>query len=266
MFYMSANAQTWTTFLSATPASARQPIETAIGSDPPPLFDFLISAVEASPKPAALAFTLLDSGAIMRAISDPSLLSLPQAIQLAQAAARLDESLDHKILSDITSSAHNWPHDIPRQQTMRVLQVIDAISDCRRLVIPLMKFLKLPHRHLRSKAVKLLARACHNAAWADSVLNDADPRVRSNLVEGLAHRLGKSAIPLLKKAANDPHHRVAITALLALTRLGDADSRGLLEKLAAEDHPERKRAAVWALERLAKGAVNPSNEVPHPTA
>jgi len=266
MFYMSANAQTWTAFLSATPASARQPIEIAIGSDPPPVFDFLLGAVEGSPKPGPLALTLLDSGALVRAISDPSLLSLPQAIQLARAAARLDEALDHKILSDITSPAHNWPHDLHRQQTMRVLQVIDAISDCRRLVIPLMKFLKLPHRHLRSKAVKLLARACHNATWADSVLNDADPRVRSNLVEGLAAGLGNNAIPLLKKAANDPHHRVAVTALLALARLGEADSRALLEKLAAQDHPERKRAAAWALERLAQDAVSPSSEVPHRTA
>lgn len=243
--------------------------EKPIDASAPAFLDYALEVLQtADPaKPGPLAAALLQNRTLISAFSDPSQLSLEQAIRLAQAAARFDHGLDHKILSNITNSARNWPHEVPRQEMMRALKVIEAISDCQRLMIPLMKFARLPQKHLRSKAVKLLARGSRNPGWADSILNDPDPRVRSNLIEGLSEQLGEKATPLLRRAARDPHHRVSITALLALARIGDRGSRETLEKMAAGSEDAHRRAAVWALRRLASATEpNPSSEPPHPTA
>ena len=246
---MGSNAENWRTLLATASPAARSTIEKTFGENLPPLFECMRDALS---RPGPFAAAVLHNGLLIGAVSNPGVLSLAQAIEVAQAAIRIETGLDYKILSHTTSSARNWPYDIPRQEMMRVLQIIDGISDCRRLVMPLMKFAKLSQPHLRSKAVKLLARASRNSGWADSILSDPDARVRSNMIEGLVEHLGKNAIPMLKNAARDPHHRVAVTALLELARMGDAQSREALEKMSAESKDPHKRAAAWALRRLAK--------------
>jgi|SRR5579883_70168 hypothetical protein len=225
-------------------------------------------------RPGPVAAALLQNGLVVSAISNPGVLSLNQAIELAQAASRLETGLDYKILSNTTNSSRNWPYDIPRREMMRVLQVIDATSDCQRLIILLMKFVRLGQPHLRSKAVKLLARASRNPVWADSILSDPDPRVRSNLIERLAEHLGTTAMSMLRSAAQDPHHRVAATALLQLARSGDSPSHERLQAMSADGDDLQKRAAAWALAKLAQSAqaatdgpeINPAIAARHPSA
>jgi len=259
-------ANLWTVVLAALPDFARSRVERSVGPNPPSFLEFVMAAfesAESSAKPGPLAPVLLESGVVEAAISNPSLLPLEDALRLARAATRLDSRLDYKILATLTGSHRTWPDDVPVLEIMRVLEVVDGISDCRRLAMPLMKFVSLPYRRVRSKAVKLLARASSNAVWADSILHDIDPRVRSNLVEGIARQLGKKADVLLRKAAQDPHHRVAVTSLLALSRLGDVPSREALEKMAIEGSELQRNAAAWALGQL---AATPSKSTPHPIA
>jgi HEAT repeat protein len=174
-----------------------------------------------------------------------------------KAADRVERTLDMKILQLAGAS------DDPRR-VMRALELVDAISDCRRLVIPLLKFAKAPDANTRSKAIKLMARASQNGAWLESILNDRDPRVRSNLIEGLFAQLGSECTPLLKRAVRDPHHRVSTTALLCLARLGDASSREQLEQLTGDERDLHARAAMWALKQLE--SATPSSTTPHPNA
>jgi HEAT repeats len=267
-----SNSEVWSAFLAGASPAARLCVEKLSAEkkpadETPPFLDYALEVFEAGDpaRPGPLASALVQSELVIGAISDPAQLSLDQAIRLARAAGRFDHAIDYKILSSTTSSAHNWPDDVPRHELMRMLKVIEAISDCQRLVLPLMKLAKTPQRHLRSKAVKLMARASRNAGWADSILNDPDPRVRSNLIEGVTEQFGEKARPILRKAARDPHHRVSITALLALTRIGDQESREILEKMAIESDDPHRRAAEWALRTLAQ-SVTPSSEAPRPTA
>ncbi len=268
---MLGNAEKWKSLLEAVSPAARVAMEKAFGSKLPPLFEWLRDTVS-RPCPAAAA--LLHNGLVVSAISNPGVLSLNQAIELAQAASRIETGLDYKILSKVTGADRDWPRDIPRQQMMRVLQVIDATSDCQRLILPLMKFARLGQPHLRSKAVKLLARASRNPGWANAILGDPDPRVRSNLIEGLAGHLGNRAAAMLQSAARDPHHRVSVTALLQLARLGDSPSQERLQAMSAAGDDLHKRAAAWALRKLeesaraahAGSAIIPSTAAPHPTA
>ena len=219
----------------------------------PPFFPFVVEAIEkdaATGRPAPLSAALMDTGLVARAVSDPQILALPDAVRLARAAVKLDERLDGRLLTRLTGPPRKWPDGVPETEIAHVLEVIDEISDGRRLVMPLMKFLKLPQKHLRSKAAKLMARASHNPDWAETILRDADPRVRANLIDGIAHQSGPQIELLLRKASRDPNHRVALTALLGLCQRGDQSSCERIRKLALEGDVAHRTAAEWALRQL----------------
>jgi hypothetical protein len=127
-----------------------------------------------------------------------------------------------------------------------------------------MKFLTLPPHQLRSKAVKLIARARRNPGWAESILADSDPRVRSNLIDGLAQQRGAQIDILLRKGAADPHHRVSIAALLQLCQRGDEPSCEKIRRLAREGDPPNRRAAEWALSKI--DSPNPTDDATEASA
>jgi hypothetical protein len=228
-------------------------VKTLIGSDePPPFLAFVMEAIEKDVSRGRVgpASAPLMDGLVIHAISTPAILSLPEAIQLDLAASKLDDSIDLKLLNRLTGPSRNWPTGVPDSETTRVLEVLDETSDCRRLVLPLMKFLKLPNPRQRSKVVKLIARASQNPGWAELLLADPDPRIRSNLIDGLLLQQGPQIESLLRKAAQDPHHRVAITSLLGLCQRNDKSSCEQLRALAADGHGAHRRAAQWALSKL----------------
>lgn len=251
-----------------TPPSSRARVKSLADSAQEVAFhQFALNLLEtdaSAGKIGAGSFALLEAGVVIQVISDPALSSSGDAVRLAKAAARLDERIDGKILNTLASASRDWPRDVPKDRIARALELIDAISDCRRLVIPLMKFAKLPDPKIRSKAVKLMARASQNSGWVESVLSDPDPRVRCNLMEGFAAQMGVLAQPLLRRATLDPNHRVATTALLALARLGDAGSREKLQHMATDEREHHSRAAAWALKQLEE--TTPSSTAPHPSA
>ncbi len=263
-----SNTEVWNVVLAAISPAARRCVEKSMDPlHPPPFQDFVLNAIEADAgtgKAGPLSMVLL-GGVVAAAIANPAILTLEEAIRLARSASRIETGLDYKILTHLTRTSHNWPTGVPRPEIMRVLMVIDVISDCKRLALPLMKFAKLEQPHLRSKAVKLLARANRNPAWADLILADPNPRVRSNLIEEIAARIGPKAETLLRKGARDPHHRVAVTSLLGLCRLGDEPSLASLKKLAASGDQMHQRAAAWALGQLDQPDRSiPSTTAPHP--
>jgi hypothetical protein len=257
-----SNAEIWSILLEAVSSQARPRIEILfVPKDvQPPFLSFVLEAVE---RDAAIGHVspasgpLMDSGLVIHALSEPPFLELADAIRLAKAAVKLDYRLDDKLLNRLTGSSR-WPAGVPKAECVRVLEIIDAISDCQRLVLPLMRFLKLPPHQLRSKAVKLIARARRNPGWAESILADPDPRVRSNLIDGLAQQRGEQIDILLRKGAADPHHRVSIAALLQLCQRGDQPSCEKIRRLAREGDPPNRRAAEWALTKI--DSPNPSDD------
>jgi hypothetical protein len=253
----------WPALLSGLSRYARTRVEALLGAgEIPPFFAFVVEAIEKDAptgRPGPVSAPLMDTGLVARAVSDPQILALPDAVRLARAASQLDDRLDDKLMTLLTGSPRDWPAGVPEAEIAQVLEVLDEISDCRRLVMPLMKFLKLPQKQLRSKAAKLIARASQNSDWAETVLKDADPRVRSNLIDGIALQEGPQIELLLRKAARDGHHRVAVTALLGLCRRGDQSSCEEIRRLAAEGDDAHRIAAEWAIRQL-----EPSNAIAVP--
>jgi len=253
--------RSWNTILALAPLAWRARLSAlADQAGEVPFLEFALNALQNSGpgKRDPLAAVLLESGVLVRVVSDPELTSIEEAMALTKAAALVDDRIDAKLVTSLTSQTN----DLPKPRAVRTLELVDAISDCKRLVAPLMRFAKIPDAKIRSKAVKLMARASQNNGWVESILSDPDARVRGNLVEGLFRQLGKRAEPLLRRATQDPHNRVAVTALLALAQLGDQPSRDELERLKMEGDDYFRPAAAWAIAQL---EISPSNTTPHPS-
>ena len=57
---------------------------------------------------------------------------------------------------------------------------------------------------------RLIARGVQNSTWPEDALRDIDPRVRANMIDGLADRntpLSKPMIALLRQASSDRQAR-----------------------------------------------------------
>jgi hypothetical protein len=271
------NLELWNPVFAALTATARLKLEKVINiTAPPPFFEFVIAPLEADAETGvigALSALLLKTNLVAHAVSSPDLCPLSQAIRLARAASRLDPQLDQAVLEYLCRAPRKGPEDVPEVEILHTLQVIDAISECDRLVAPLLNFLKLSQRRVRS--IKLRAIANRRPEWAEEIFADSNPRVRANLIDGIAMQTLDYVVPLLHKAAKDKHHRVATTALLGLSRRGDRASYDLLLQFAAVGTPEFQRAAKWALGQIkadkggflssAADTPIPSTSAPHPS-
>jgi len=248
----------WKTILNKLPTYARIRVESELpAGEHPPFADYVIGQIEAdaaSGQRTPRSATLLDSGLVLFAIADPRLLATSDAIRLALAAAKLDERLDAKLLMHHTRPERDWPQAVAETEIAHVLEILAAISDCRRLILPLMKFMKLPQKRLRSKVVKLIGRASQNSGWIDMLLSDTDPRVRANLVEGIGNQKGPAILEFLMRAAKDYHHRVSTTALLELSKRNVESAGAELHRLSVEGDEPYRNAAAWALRQLEQPA------------
>jgi hypothetical protein len=225
----------------------------------PPFCDFVENLFDKAVSDGTNS-TWLDSTLVVLVVTTPVLCPLPEALRLARAASGFDNRLDSKILLHLNTPARNWPESASESDILHVLEVIDAISDCERLMFFFMQFVKGPNLHLRSKAVKLIARASRNPSWASVILSDPDARTRANLMEGLGTQTGPQIETLLRQGATDPDPRVALNALLALSRNGDKESYETICRLAHDHRPEFQRAAEWALKQVPAspaGAMDP---------
>lgn len=230
-------------------------------AEPPDFLEFTVSILEKdlpSGRPGSLGSLLLSSGIVARAVCEASILDRAHAMALAGLAARLDTLFDTRILNYLSALGS----DPQQENVLRGLEVVESISDCSRLVFGLMRFLSSPEGHVRSKVAKLIGRGTQNAGWVERAFADLDPRVRSNLLEGIASQPGQwppHVFNLLRKGARDPHHRVAVTSLALLCRAGDEESCRALHAL--RDHPDTQfqRAAAWAITRLSGNQLKHTN-------
>ncbi len=207
-----------------------------------------------SPGHDYLITLLLENDLLSIALADPDAFSVQNAVALAKNLHRLDPHLDAKLMKKMFAEDGSCATDVDPASGYRILEVIDAVSDGTRLVPGLMKLLRHKDKRLQSKAALLLARAHHNPEWFQAQLTHADPRVRSNVIEGLLHTTPTpKQLESIWAVSSDGHHRVATTALLVLVRSRYPGSAEKLEQLA--DHPldAFRVAAAWAMAETGDG-------------
>jgi hypothetical protein len=156
---------------------------------------------------------LLDGKIVLFVCSSPGLLNDEQAIELANIALTSDEMFDTKLLRRMLDQ-RLWPEEVPLEEVMRTLVIVESLPTAGRLAMMLLRFSKHPHPWIQSKTSKILGRCLESAEVVEDLFENADPRVRANLIEGVSLRERQpSFLPLVEKACRDQHHRVSSIAL-----------------------------------------------------
>jgi hypothetical protein len=246
--------------------AARQLRQMVDSAELPRFYDLARESLESTSGEARyldLRRMLLRHDVLAMAILTPGVLSREEAVDLARLAIKREPCFDARLLSVALSLGEGTFHGVDPQAHLACLAVLEGISTCERLVMPLIKFMRSPDERVRSKAALLIGRANRSPSWMRNTLRDEDDRTRANLVEGIAAQ-GR-AVPfvesLLEQATADRHQRVVANALLGLCRLGREDAVARLEEMTRHPNPRFRKSAEWALGEWRKQApVEPEPE------
>jgi hypothetical protein len=219
-------------------------------SDPPPFVSFAMTEWKLwKENRSAQGWNLLVDGQIMqRAVSNPAALEFPDALELTSRALETDPLFDTKLLRSLLAQ-RLWPEEVPPDEALRVLELLEALNRQRRLAMTLLKFAKYPDARIQSKIAKMLGRCIDKIDSLQELAQHPDARVRANLIEGLAHRNDlKGFTALVETASHDPHPRVSSLALALRARLGCDRSSALLRVRKKSKLESFQKAAVRAEE------------------
>ncbi len=193
-----------------------------------------------------LVTLILGGGMLPAALCDLGL-GKDKAVALARAAARIDPNVDvalARVLADraaAADSAADFEHDA------LLIEVLAVISDGARIFPSLVRLLRHPNPHIRSKAVLLIGRGNRSAKWLRQRLSDSDPRIRANAAEALWGVDTGDARELLQSLLRDSNNRVAGNAILGLYRLGDASMIPELMAMARHGSALFRASAAWVM-------------------
>jgi hypothetical protein len=192
-----------------------------------------------------LVALFVSSGLLLRALCDPTL-GREDALSLGRAAKRVDPLADVALARSLADSA-TGSGAVQVTDPSRLMDILCEIADAGRIMPSLMRMMRHPNSHLRSKAVKLIGRGSLSAKWVMGRLSEPDPRVRANAVESLWGVDTPEARTLLSFAANDGDNRVVGNALLGLYYLGETSALADVMKLAGVESTLFRSSAAWVM-------------------
>ena len=169
------------------------------------------------------------------------------ALALTHGLAEAEPLWDARLMRKMLENAEGTAAAIPREVALRVLWLLDKVSDCSRVTPYLMQLARHPGSEVRSKSALLLGRGNLNMGRVKQFLGSEDGRTRANAVESLWGLNSPQARDLFREAATDPNRRVAVNALVGLCKAGDRTAHSKLMTLAGSEDPFSRRAAAWAM-------------------
>jgi hypothetical protein len=270
-FQPQAPADVWAALLADVPRFAYADIAKLIDTHDPPSFFHLaeeaLSQDRPAGKPGIVSRVLLDHGILLRAIADPTVIELGEARRLTRLAIEMAPNLDASLLQRISAPHRVWPEEVPEDEALRVLELVEVCGRLDRLALPILKFTQHPHHWVRSKGAKLFSLGAPSAGMFERLFEDNDPRVKANLIEGLARRpepLSPPFVRFVRKASSHTNPRVFSLTQLALAKSGDAEARFNLEHMRQQSNPYLSKPAEWAWQKLAPAAESSSPESGQP--
>jgi hypothetical protein len=166
----------------------------------------------------------------------------PEAVATClRSRERLQPQFDEKIASYL----EHFGSVLPADATIKLLEILDRISDCSRVQLTLLRLSGSPDPRVQSKAAILLGRGTLNVKLIGVQLMSPDARVRANAIES-AWSI-KDLKLVLRKALADPDNRVVGNAFLALYNLGDTEIFPDLIKMAHHESEAFQITALWVM-------------------
>jgi HEAT repeat protein len=195
---------------------------------------------EAAPFLAALLSS--DDGTAAK-LCDPSA-SLEGSVRVAKALTRQEPRFDARFAKSLLND--DQMSEVARQ---RGLAVLEKLGSAGRLIPILIQFLRNPDGRVRSKAALMFGQIMSARGIMERLMEDADSRVRANLVEGLWNSTGSlDPRPLFRQALGDRNHRVVGNALVGLHRLGEhRDVIMHVGKMARHKDALFRASAAWVM-------------------
>jgi hypothetical protein len=239
---------------AANPAVATHAIRQLQASDPS---GFVLAAVrmlttreEQSPGVQYVAGLMFSGDLLIDALIDKRVFGLDAATALAHNLSTAEPLLDARMVNKLLANVGGDICSVDVQTGLRVLALVEAISDCSHLSTYLVQLMRHPSTHMRSKAALLLGRANLNLSRTKSHLASEDPRIRANAVAALWGWRDPQIVAILQEAARDKHPRVVGNALVGLCKAGDAKAVDRLKQLAISPDASVRIGAAWAMGTL----------------
>jgi HEAT repeats len=207
-----------------------------------------------------LTWLITTSNSLADPLLDENVVPFPVALAMAREISAVEPLLDARLIRKMLGNAGGDPAAVPTSIALRVLKIIDAISDCSRITVYLMQLERHRSAEVRSQAALLLGRGNVKLRRVRNFLASEDDRLRANAVESLWGLNTPQSRDILRGAASDRHRRVAINALIGLCKAGESDARNRLIELSAGDDPVSRRAAAWGMGQTGDSEFVPTLE------
>jgi len=240
--------------LAAAPVGTRRALRDWFETDPEGFTRLVVERLARSPHmrtSAALASLLGQGEQYLDHLTDPAKLSPPDAVSVAKLMANRDKRFYIK-LSAFTGDS------LPDDRIARILQIAEALGSASLMVPWMRRMTQHPDEYIRQKAVMIMCQAGANPLLVERQLKSADARVRANAVESLWTVHTSAARSLLEHAAHDPHHRVAVNALVGLFLQGESSALVRIIDQTRSPSPAFRIAAAWALGLTARPEAWPA--------
>jgi HEAT repeat protein len=203
-----------------------------------------IGRPEGVPGDGPIADWLAKSDAYVPVLLNPDVL----AVAGAQRAATICWQHDPRFLSRLQ---HLLTEKQPPVSTiLHALSVASAFGESSMLLPLLRTLMHHENGYVRSSAAKVLCKLRPNRLLVERHMQSRDARTRANAIEALWGVKTGEAGEIFREAVSDPHHRVAVNALVGLYYQGD---RTAFERLVAHSRHSstlHRAAAVWAFGKL----------------
>lgn len=212
---------------------AKAVLEASGGKSPTP--------TDADQQRRELIRVLSRSKSLVTLIADTNQFDLRQACRVTKIALEQDPEFDKKLVEWVRSGTASTP-----DQIVRVLMVLESVCTAPRLLAHVLHLKHLEGR-VRSKLTLMVGRLTRDPQWLRRQLEDDNPRVRANAIEGLWDVRADGLEDLLRAAMYDPHQRVAANAALALHKIGDVSAISRIYAMLLHPDEAFRRAGLWAV-------------------
>lgn len=170
--------------------------------------------------------------------------SRDQAIAVAKKLLASNSRLDVMLLEPLQRERFVEESE---DMVLRILDILDGISERDRLVLNILAFLKHPNARFRSKAALFIGRRRQSLPWITDHSRELDPRVRANILESLFGSREEFIHRLFLDNVTDENNRVAGNAILGLYLFGDPASIQLIDEMAKDPRPSFRNTSAWIM-------------------
>ena len=229
--------------LATAPIAARRALRNWSETDPEGFTRLAIERLARSPDvraSVALSSLLSLEERYLHYLTDAAKLSPSDAVNVAKLMASRDKRFYVKLCAFTGDS-------VPGDRIARILQMAEALGAAGLMVPWLRRMTQHPDQYIRQKAVMIMCQAGTNPLLVERQLKSPDARVRANAVESLWTVHTPAARGLLEHASHDPHHRVAVNALLGLFLQDESSALTRIIEQSRNPSPAFRVAAAWAL-------------------